>query len=140
MEKTTLYLATDIQRGLRGLSRRTRRPQAELIREVLERFLPGLGSGASTLDRGDGDAARVRDLVVRFADLPMGLVGARWSHVPSRAAVECSRSTNGTSASSPGRSPSRSCRRWSEATPEVTWEGLVSRAPRGAHRASPAVP
>lgn len=39
MEKTTLYLSADLQRELRDLSRRTRRPQAELIREALATYL-----------------------------------------------------------------------------------------------------
>lgn len=41
MEKTTLYLPTDVQRSLRELSRRTGRPQATLIREALDRYLAG---------------------------------------------------------------------------------------------------
>ncbi len=39
MEKTTLYLSGDLQRQLRELSRRTRRSQAELIREALATYL-----------------------------------------------------------------------------------------------------
>jgi len=39
MEKTTLYLTNDLQRGLRDLSRRTKRPQAELVREALATYL-----------------------------------------------------------------------------------------------------
>ena len=43
---------------------------------VLERFLDDLSAGAFVLDCGDGDVRRVRDLVARFADLPLGLVDA----------------------------------------------------------------
>lgn len=39
MEKTTLYLSEDLQRELRELSRRTKRPQAELVREALAAYL-----------------------------------------------------------------------------------------------------
>lgn len=39
MEKTTLYLPSDLQRSLRDLSRRTGRPQAELIREALGEYV-----------------------------------------------------------------------------------------------------
>jgi predicted transcriptional regulator len=39
MEKTTLYLPTELQAGIRDLARRTGRPQAAIIREALERFV-----------------------------------------------------------------------------------------------------
>jgi hypothetical protein len=39
MQKTTVYLDPEIQRGLRTLSRAQRRPQAELIREALSQYL-----------------------------------------------------------------------------------------------------
>jgi plasmid stability protein len=39
VNKTTLYLPDDTQRRLRDASRRSRRPQAELVREALERYL-----------------------------------------------------------------------------------------------------
>lgn len=39
MEKTTLYLPAELQRSLRELSRRTRQPQARLIREAIERYV-----------------------------------------------------------------------------------------------------
>ena len=41
MEKTTLYLPTEVQRSLRALSQRTGRPQATLVREAIERYLSG---------------------------------------------------------------------------------------------------
>ena len=39
MQKTTVYLDPEVQRGLRALSRAQRRPQAELIREALAQYL-----------------------------------------------------------------------------------------------------
>ena len=39
MEKTTLYLPTEVQRALRELSRRRHQPQAVLIREALQGYL-----------------------------------------------------------------------------------------------------
>lgn len=39
MEKTTLYLPTDLQRALREQARRSGRPQAELVREALRTYL-----------------------------------------------------------------------------------------------------
>lgn len=38
MEKTTLYLPTDLHRWLREEARRTGRSQAELIREAIARY------------------------------------------------------------------------------------------------------
>ncbi len=39
MEKTTLYLPKQLQRELKDAARRTGRPQAELIREALTKYL-----------------------------------------------------------------------------------------------------
>jgi predicted transcriptional regulator len=49
VEKTTLYLPADLQRALRSLARRQRKPQAEIIREALNAYVreqarPRLGS------------------------------------------------------------------------------------------------
>ncbi len=49
MEKTTLYIPADLQRALRSLARRARKPRAEIIREALNAYLrqqerPRLGS------------------------------------------------------------------------------------------------
>ncbi|NUR78667.1 MAG: CopG family transcriptional regulator [Thermoleophilia bacterium] len=41
MEKTTLYLPADLQRALQEQARRSGRPQAELVREALRRYLEG---------------------------------------------------------------------------------------------------
>jgi predicted transcriptional regulator len=39
MEKTTLYLTPELLRMLQDVSRRKRRPQAELVREALQQYL-----------------------------------------------------------------------------------------------------
>lgn len=39
MSKTTVYLPLELQHGLRDESRRSGRPQAELIREAITEFL-----------------------------------------------------------------------------------------------------
>ncbi|MGH7903239.1 MAG: ribbon-helix-helix protein, CopG family [Candidatus Dormibacteraceae bacterium] len=39
MEKTTLYLPTELQHRIRDLARRQHRSQAQLVREALERYL-----------------------------------------------------------------------------------------------------
>lgn len=39
MEKTTLYLPTELHRALKDVSRRTGQPQAALIREALNLYL-----------------------------------------------------------------------------------------------------
>ncbi len=41
MEKTTLYLPSELQRDLKAAARRQRRPQAELVREALRDYLAG---------------------------------------------------------------------------------------------------
>jgi len=43
---------------------------------VLDRFLADLVAGAFTLDCGEQDLAQVRELALRYADLPLGLVDA----------------------------------------------------------------
>jgi predicted transcriptional regulator len=49
VEKTTLYISAELQRALRSLARRLRKPQAEIIREALTAYVrqqerPRLGS------------------------------------------------------------------------------------------------
>ncbi|MGH7755817.1 MAG: ribbon-helix-helix protein, CopG family [Vulcanimicrobiaceae bacterium] len=39
MEKTTLYLSSELARGLADLARRTKRPKAEVVREALAAYL-----------------------------------------------------------------------------------------------------
>jgi len=43
MERTTLYLPTDLQRALRDESRRRGLPQAELVRSALRSYLAASG-------------------------------------------------------------------------------------------------
>ena len=57
MEKTTLYLPADIQHSLRLESRRSGRPQAELVRDALRAYLadrptPELRSLGVAKDKG----------------------------------------------------------------------------------------
>ncbi|MGH2830703.1 MAG: ribbon-helix-helix protein, CopG family [Actinomycetota bacterium] len=42
MEKTTLYLPSDLQAGLRSAARRTGKPQAQIVREAVEKYLADL--------------------------------------------------------------------------------------------------
>ncbi len=62
MEKTTIYLPLSLQRQLRDLARRHRRPQAELIRAALEEYVrtqrrPKLKSAGLGEDEGLAGAA-----------------------------------------------------------------------------------
>lgn len=43
---------------------------------VLDMFLDDLESGAYLLECGEGDLSRIRDLVRRYADLPLGFADA----------------------------------------------------------------
>lgn len=44
--------------------------------EVLERFVLDLESGALTLECGEEDLPRIRELALRYADLPLGFADA----------------------------------------------------------------
>ena len=44
--------------------------------EVLERFVLDLESGALTLECGEEDLPRIRELAMRYADLPLGFADA----------------------------------------------------------------
>ncbi|MGI8998128.1 MAG: type II toxin-antitoxin system VapC family toxin [Candidatus Limnocylindria bacterium] len=44
--------------------------------QVLDAFLADLESGAYSLDCGNGDVARIRELVNRYAGLPLGFADA----------------------------------------------------------------
>ena len=46
------------------------------VPHALDAFLADLDSGAFSLDCGTEDIARVRDLVARYADLPLGFADA----------------------------------------------------------------
>ena len=65
MEKTTLYLPDELLRALRDAARRSGRPQAQLVREAIERYLAdserprfrSFGSGEDAeLDARDSEA------------------------------------------------------------------------------------
>src|SRR3954469_10053255 len=47
-----------------------------LGQRILDLFLRDIESGAFTLDCGDGDTPRIRELVARFVDLPLGFADA----------------------------------------------------------------
>lgn len=74
MEKTTLYLPSDLQRALQEQARRSGRPQAELVREALRSYLEaaaspkprslGLGADAE-LSARDSEAWLARQWGVR---------------------------------------------------------------------------
>jgi hypothetical protein len=50
--------------------------EARFGQQVLDRFLADLEEATYALDCGDRDLQRVRELVARYADLPLGLVDA----------------------------------------------------------------
>jgi predicted nucleic acid-binding protein len=54
---------------------------------VLDAFLSDLESGAFSLDCGEDDLPRVRELVGRYADLPLGFADA--------AVIACAERTSG---------------------------------------------
>jgi hypothetical protein len=74
VEKTTLYLPSDLQRALQEQARRSGRPQAELVREALRSYLEaaaspkprslGLGADAE-LSARDSEAWLARQWGVR---------------------------------------------------------------------------
>jgi hypothetical protein len=55
VNKTTLYLPPETQRGLRELARRTGRRQAEVIREALELYLQQHGQRPRPRSIGAGE-------------------------------------------------------------------------------------
>lgn len=50
--------------------------EARLGGHVLDLWLGDLASGAFLIDCGDGDLPRIRELVTRYADLPLGFADA----------------------------------------------------------------
>jgi len=50
--------------------------ERRLGERVLDAFLADIEAGGLVLDCGDGDVPRVRELVARYADLPLGLTDA----------------------------------------------------------------
>jgi predicted transcriptional regulator len=71
MVKTTVYLEQEIADSLRALSKRRRKPQAQLIREALREFAaeekPPLPEGLGMFDSGHSDAAARRKELLRDA-------------------------------------------------------------------------
>lgn len=61
--------------------------QAKLGAQVLDAFLGDLIDGAFTLDCGDADLVRIRELVSRYEDLPLGFADA--------AVIACAERTGG---------------------------------------------
>lgn len=62
MNKTTLYLPGDTHLRLRELARRSGRPQAELVREALERYLAQAHTPIpQSIGAGDDDQLNGRD-------------------------------------------------------------------------------
>ena len=62
MEKTTLYLPTDLQRALQEQARRSGRPQAELVREALRTYLEGAAAPRpSSLGLGEDTELSARE-------------------------------------------------------------------------------
>jgi hypothetical protein len=73
MVKTTVYLDDEIAAALKGISRRSAKPQAQLIRDALRAFTrtdnsPPLPAGMGMFNSGHGDtAARRKELLKRAA-------------------------------------------------------------------------
>lgn len=61
--------------------------EARLGTHVLSAFLTDLESGAYMLDCGEGDLARIRELALRYDNLPLGLADA--------AVIACAERTGG---------------------------------------------
>lgn len=83
MQKTTLYLTEAIQYELKEAARRTGRSEAEIVREALSTYLAAqvrplpasIGVGQDK-DLAARDFPRIRKLVERYADLPLGYADA----------------------------------------------------------------
>jgi predicted transcriptional regulator len=72
MVKTTVYLDEEIVAALRGMSRRSAKPQAQLIRDALRAFTrsgdqPPLPAGMGMFDSGRTDTAIRRKELLRQA-------------------------------------------------------------------------
>jgi predicted transcriptional regulator len=73
MVKTTVYLDDEIVAALKGISKRSARPQAQLIRDALRAFTrarkaPPLPAGLGMFDSGRTDtSARRKELLRRAA-------------------------------------------------------------------------
>ena len=73
MVKTTIYLDDEIVTALKSISRRSAKPQAELIREALRAFTsttgnpPPLPAGLGLFDSGHTDTTARRKQLLRQA-------------------------------------------------------------------------
>jgi len=71
MVKTTVYLDDKVAAALKGMSRNSCKPQAELIREALRVFTesgkPPLPSGMGMFDSGQTDTSSRRKEILRKA-------------------------------------------------------------------------
>jgi predicted transcriptional regulator len=72
MVKTTVYLEDEIVAALKGISKRSAKPRAELIRDALRAFTstgnpPPLPSGMGMFDSGRTDTAQRRKELLRRA-------------------------------------------------------------------------
>lgn len=72
MVKTTVYLDDQIAAALKGISKRSAKPQAELIREALRAFTragnaPPLPSGMGMFDSGHTDTSAHKKELLRQA-------------------------------------------------------------------------
>lgn len=62
MQKTTLYLTAEIQRGLKEMAKRKGRPQAELIRTALAEYLEKSGRPTlRSIGAGEDSELEARD-------------------------------------------------------------------------------
>lgn len=72
MVKTTVYLDDEIVAALKGISKRSAKPQAQLIRDALRAFVqtgnpPPLPVGMGMFDSGHTDTAAHRKQLLRQA-------------------------------------------------------------------------
>ena len=67
MNKTTLYLPTELSRALKDAARRSGRPQAEVVREALERYLANeprpLPKSLGMISDTTLDSAQIKDWI-----------------------------------------------------------------------------
>jgi hypothetical protein len=75
MVKTTVYLDDETFAALKGIAKRSSKPQARLIREALRKFaltrnLPPLPGGMGMFDSGHADTAARRKELLREAARP----------------------------------------------------------------------
>jgi len=62
MDKTTLYLPEELHRRLREAARRSRRPQADVIRSALDAYLqPTPADRPRSIGAGEDDGLAARD-------------------------------------------------------------------------------